>query len=115
MYLEKLTREDIEELERVVMDCDSFDRKQTQIHIDSNLNLYVVFWEEIPPDDEEPEQGKCYAETRYVYYDFEPPDICDWAPFDQSEINAKYFEWMLNRFGMKYINDYFEYHTGVKV
>lgn len=30
MYLEKLTREDIEELERVVMDCDSFDRQQTQ-------------------------------------------------------------------------------------
>lgn len=73
MYLEKLTREDIEELEKVVMGCDSFDRKQTQIHIDSNQNLYVTFWEEIPPDDDEPEQEKCYAETRYVYYDFEPP------------------------------------------
>lgn len=115
MYLEKLTREDIEELEKVVMGCDSFDRKQTQIHIDSNQNLYVTFWEEIPPDDDEPEQEKCYAETRYVYYDFEPPDICDWEPFDPSEIHAAYFQWMVDKFGEKYIKDYFEYHTGVKV
>lgn len=115
MYLEKLTREDIEELEKVVMGCDSFDRKQTQIHNARNLALHVVFWEEIPPDDDEPEQEKCYAETRYVYYDFEPPDICDWEPFDPSGINAAYFKWMVDKFGEKYIKDYFEYHTGVKV
>ena len=115
MYLEKLTREDIEELEKVVMGCDSFDRKQTQIHIDSNPNLYVTFWEEIPPDDDEPEQEKHYAESRYVYYDFDPPDICDWSPFFESEINAKYFQWMVNKFGEKYIKDYFKYHTGISV
>ena len=120
MYLEKLTREDIEELEKVVMGCDSFDREQTQIYIDSNPNLYVTFWEEIPPDDDEPEQEKHYTESRYVYSDFDPPCICDWLYFDeleidQSEINAKYFEWMLNKFGMKYVKDYFEYHTGVSV
>lgn len=50
MYIEKLTKKDIEELEKVVMGCDCFDRKQTQIYIDSNPNLYVTFWEEIPPD-----------------------------------------------------------------
>lgn len=115
MYLEKLTREDIEELERVVMCCDSFDRQQTQIHIDGNQNLYVVFWEEIPPDDDEPEQEKHYVETRYIYYDFDTQDICDWSAFDKSEINANYFKWMLNKFGEKYIKDYFEYHTGVSV
>lgn len=43
MYIEKLTKKDIEELEKVVMGCDSFDRKKTQIHIDSNPNLYVTF------------------------------------------------------------------------
>ena len=102
MYLEKLTREDIEELERVVMDCDSFDRQQTQIHIDGNQNLYVVFWEEIPPDDDEPEQEKHYAETRYVYYDFDPPDICDWSPSrygrkgDEHDTAGK-IEWYANR------------------
>lgn len=120
MYIEKLTKKDIEELERVVMGCDCFDRQQTQIYIDSNPNLYVTFWEEIPLDDDEPEQEKNYAESRYVYSDFDPPYICDWSSFDQSEIdqseiNAKYFEWMLNKFGEKYIKDYFEYHTGVSV
>lgn len=114
MYIEKLTREDIEELERVVMECDAFDREQTQIHFDrANAELYVVFWEEIPPDEDEKE--KCYAETRYVYYDFEPPDICDWGAFDPSQINAAYFKWMVDKFGEKYIKDYFEYHTGVSV
>lgn len=116
MYIEKLTKKDIEELESVVMGCDAFDREHTIIHIDrANTELSVVFWEEIPPDDDEPVQGKSYAETRYMYYDFDPPDICDWQPFDASEINAKYFAWMVNKFGEKYIKDYFEYHTGVKV
>nr|DAK69297.1 MAG TPA: hypothetical protein [Caudoviricetes sp.] len=120
MYIEKLTKKNIEELERVVMGCDCFDRQQTQIYIDSNPNLYVTFWEEIPPDDDEPEKEKHYAESRYVYSDFDPPYIYDWSSFDQSEIdqseiNAKYFGWMLNKFGEKYIKDYFEYHTGVSV
>lgn len=113
MYIEKLTKKDIEELEKVVMGCDSFDRKKTQIHIDSNPNLYVTFWEEIPPDDNE--QEKCYTETRYIYYDFEPPETLDWEPFFPSKINAAYFKWMLNKFGEKYIKDYFEYNTGVSV
>ena len=115
-YILELTNKDFEELEKVVMGCDGFDSKETRISRDTERNsVYVTFWEEIPPDDDEPEQEKCYAETRYVYYDFEPPDICDWEPFDPSEINAAYFKWMVDRFGEKYIKDYFEYHTGVKV
>ena len=59
MYIEKLTKKDIEELESVVMGCDAFDREHTIIRIDrANAELSVVFWEEIPPDDDEPVQGK---------------------------------------------------------
>lgn len=115
MYIEKLTKKDIEELEKVVMGCDSFDREQTQIHNYRKMALNVTFWEEIPPDEDEPDQGKCYAETRYIYYDFEPPDIYDWEPFDPLKISAAYFKWMVDKFGEKYIKDYFEYHTGVSV
>lgn len=52
MYIEKLTKKDIEELEKVVMGCDSFDREQTQIHNYRKMALNVTFWEEIPPDNE---------------------------------------------------------------
>ena len=51
MYIEKLTKKDIEELESVVMGCDGFDSKETRISRDTERNsVYVTFWEEIPPE-----------------------------------------------------------------
>lgn len=35
--------------------------------------------------------------------------------FRKAEIIAAYFKLMVDKFGEKYIKDYFEYHTGVKV
>lgn len=116
-YITELTTEDFLNIEKEVMQVEKIDDKRTHIAKDKkNDSADVVFYEWIDDEeDKENEEGGFYAETRYEYRSFEPPYCFDILSTDNSDINERFFRWMIKRFGNQYIRDYFTYHTGVTI
>lgn len=115
-YISLLTKNDFEELERVVMRIDRFDSSQTIITRDKRNDFVdVVFWEWV--DDEEDDNGGYYVETRYLYESFDSPQCYDVIIYNEEseKIRKRFFEWMVKKFGDEYIKAYFHNKTGADI
>lgn len=106
-YINQFTKEDYINIHKFILPTVKFKENATTIEKESDESIQVTFYEEW-------DEGTkpCYLETRYLFTDFDKLKCLDTFG---ANIAKDYYRYMYNRFGEKYIHDYFEYQTEIKI